>query len=219
MGLITEDHAEWAVVDRMRHMMEEPKGDYLATQTYAMFTAILCWVMQHLRIPECQQANAKDRAASILLKELETAKASDAPWSIPVSSEGRAAKVGGAHVQVPASSGFTDHSVKRLLINLRNAIAHGDARNIQPFNDGSYLVGFTFNCAEKSSQDGVPWRGNITLLRSDMSRIGSLLATKYRDAIVLAGKKKYGQHFPGEAEELQEGFDNTALAPLKEANG
>jgi hypothetical protein len=218
MALITEDHAEWAVVDRMRQMMEEPKGDYLATQTYAMFTAILCWVMQHLRIPVGQQANAKDHAAANLLKELEAAKASDAPWSIPVAPKERTERVGTAQVHISAPSGFADHSVKRFLINLRNAMAHGDARNVKPFNSGPYLVGFTFNCEEADRRGRITWNGEITLLRSDMRRIGELLATRYRDAISIAGKVKHGPHFPGEGESILEGPDETTSMPLEQVN-
>lgn len=201
MGLITADHAEWAVVDRMRQMMEEPQGDYLATQTYALFTTTLCWVMQHLRIPQGQQETAKDRAAAALLTALGEVPASSDPWLMPVAPVRRQEWVGNDQISVPASTGFQDHSLKRLLINLRDASAHGDARNVEPFNSGLNLVGFTFNCAEKRNPE---WRGRITLLRADMRRIGTTLATHYRDAIVKAGKELYGSHFPGEGADMIE---------------
>lgn len=201
MGLITEDHAEWAVVDRMRQMMEQPQGEYLATQTYALFTTTLCWVMQHLRIPEREQRTAKDQAAAGVRDELANTPASSERWLFPVSEIRRVERLGNTEVRVPGSTGFVDHTVERLLKNLRDATAHGDARNVQPFNAGSQLVGFTFNCSEKQRPE---WRGQITLLRADMRRIGVTLATRYRDAIVVAGQQMHGPHFPAEAEHVTE---------------
>lgn len=204
MGMITADHAEWAVVDRMRQMMEQPQGDYLATQTYALFTTTLCWVMQHIRIPQNQRQTAKDQAAAALCAELANTPASAEPWTIPVAGVRRVKRVGNTSVRVPASTGFEDHTVERLLINLRDAAAHGDARNVQPFNVGAQLVGFTFNCSERPRPERPEWRGHITLLRADMLRIGVALATRYRDAIVVAGKQMHGLHFPGDGEHMIE---------------
>lgn len=186
----------------MRQMMEMPQGDYLATQTYALFTTTLCWVMQHLRIRGDQQQTAKDKAAARLLAELEQVHATADPWQIPVASVSRTERVGSSSVSVPASAGFEEHTLKRILINLRDASAHGDARNVVPFNSGPNLIGFTFNCAEIRNPhwDG----GRITLLRADMQRIGTMLATRYRDVIVEAGKELYGPHFPGEGAHMTE---------------
>lgn len=204
MGLITADHAEWAVVDRMRQMMEAPQGDYIATQTYALFTTTLCWVLQHLRIREDQHRTAKDKAAARLLAELGQVHASAAPWRMPVASVRRMERIGNNPISVPESAGFEDHTLKRILINLRDASAHGDARNVVPFNSGPNLVGFTFNCAEPRN---VNWAGGrITLLRADMQRIGTTLATRYRDAIVEAGKERYGAHFPADGPHMIEEF-------------
>lgn len=97
MGLITQDHAEWAVVDRMRQMLEAPQGDYLATQSYALFTSILCWVLQHIRIPPNQHSTAKDKAAHDLLLQLQGCNASDAPWSVPTASIERIERRTGQH--------------------------------------------------------------------------------------------------------------------------
>lgn len=199
MGLITEDHAEWAVVDRMRQMIEAPQGDYLATQTYALFTSVLCWVLQHLRIPEPQRLTAKDKAAHDLLTQLQGCDAREAPWSVPTAPVERIERAGSGSICVPATHGFEGQTIEQVLINLRNAVAHGDARNVKPFNSGPTLVGFTFDCSDKAG-----WTGQITLLRSDMRRIGTELATRYRDAILRSGKEMYGPHFPAEGETMTE---------------
>ena len=95
--------------------------------------------------------------------------------------------------------GFDGQTIEQVLVNLRNAVAHGDARNVRPFNSGAILVGFTFNCADRNG-----WNGQITLLRSDMRGIGTELATRYRDAIVVCGKQMHGDHFPAEGEAMRE---------------
>jgi hypothetical protein len=74
------------------------------------------------------------------------------------------------------------HTVDRFLINLRDATAHGDARIVSPFNvlveRQHLLAGFSFECSEK--RDGrKTWEGKITLLETDMRRIGIQLAKAY----------------------------------------
>lgn len=199
MGMITEDHAEWAVVDRMRQMLDAPQGDYLATQSYALFTSVLCWVLQHVRMPPDQHSTARDKAAHDLLIQLQACDASDAPWCAPTASVERIERPGPNGILVPATVGFEGQTIEQVLINLRNAVAHGDARNVRPFNAGAILVGFTFNCADRHG-----WNGQITLLRSDMRRVGTELATRYRDAIVVCGKQMHGDHFPAEGEAMRE---------------
>lgn len=206
MGGISEAHAEWAVVDRMRQMMDEPHGDYLATQTYAMFTAVLCWVLQHLRIPKNRQESVKDRAASELWDQMANEAASGAPWLMPVLPDQRTASVGKMTVYVPGAANVADHSAQRLLINLRDAVAHGDARVVRPFNCNDRLVGFTFACRETKTD----WNGELTLLREDMRRIGSVLATRYRDAILEAGLAEHGPTFRETAISLREAANDAS---------
>lgn len=67
---------------------------------------------------------------------------------------------------VPAPQGFETHTAERLLINLRDATAHGDARNVSPpFNvtvgAEHLLAGLTFDCSELKKRKTV-WSGTIT---------------------------------------------------------
>jgi len=77
---------------------------------------------------------------------------------------------------------------ERFLINLRDAAAHGDARNVKPFHVGKpnkieqLLAGFTFHCQEKE-KGKIVWWGEITLLEDDMRRIGRHLAMTFCDAL------------------------------------
>lgn len=179
MGQIPQDHAEWAVVDRLRQMLVKPEGPYLASQSYALFSTILCWVTQHMRVHQNYQFTPGDRAASALHAALRTEAVTDDPWCIWTEP---AARIGAGGVQVPRPEGFEHHDAARFLINLRDAMAHGDARNVKPHNHGEVLVGFSFECSEIRNRQ-VAWQGRIVLLRSDMQRIGGALAARYCDAI------------------------------------
>ena len=71
MTQITADHLEWAVVDRLRLMLDGPTHEkFNVTQTYAYFTAIICWVMQHVRISVDRIKTPGDQRAQKLFKVL-----------------------------------------------------------------------------------------------------------------------------------------------------
>jgi hypothetical protein len=75
MTEITKDHVEWAVVDRLRRMLveEPPHPKFNVTQTYALFTTILCWMMERIRIRPHEIATPDDRIAQKLFGTLKTA--------------------------------------------------------------------------------------------------------------------------------------------------
>ena len=65
MTQITKCHAEWAVVDRLRSMLNGPAhAEYNVTQAYGLCVAILAWVMQRVRTPDSCASSAEDRAAT-----------------------------------------------------------------------------------------------------------------------------------------------------------
>lgn len=201
MGQIPQEHAEWAVVDRLRRMLEEPEGPFLASQSYALFASILCWVMQHARVHRDYQFTSGDRAASTLLTTLRNEPVTADPWRIWSEP---AARIGGRGVQVPTPEGFENHSAARALKNLRDAMAHSDARTVQPFNRGHLLMGFEFLCSETNRKGDVLWRGRIVLLESDMRRIGCSLADRYCDAIKTASEAQQGHRVEDVAASIME---------------
>ena len=78
--MITDEHMEWATVHRMRDMLVNVHDDYKVTHTYALFTTILCWVMQRIRT----NGNGRiDRRAQSVLETLEKELISDQPWEFP----------------------------------------------------------------------------------------------------------------------------------------
>ena len=187
MTKITRDHVEWALVDRLRLMLEEPAHrTFNVTQTYSHFSSILCWVMQRVRIKTSEIVSKDDKRAHDIFKELVSTSIKDDPWFIHVAPVERIERIGATSFTIPAPQGFESHTAGRLLINLRDAVAHGGARIVEPFNVRGSLIGFAFSCAEfkGNGQDRKKvWSGKITLLQADMQGIGLRLAELYRDSI------------------------------------
>lgn len=208
MTQITDDHVEWAVVGRLRLMLEEPPHEnFKVTQTYALFTAILCWVMQRIRIKSHEIVSKDDKIAHNLFKKLEGASINAEPWRIHIAPTERIERVGATGVPVPAPRGVEAHTAERFLINLRDATAHGDARNVEPFNAGGFLAGFTFSCAEfegRGKSRKKVWDGKITLLETDMRRVGIQLAKLYCDAIRRSEPHRHDGHFGSDAASIKE---------------
>lgn len=208
MTQITNDHAEWAVVGRLRDMIEEsPHPTFNVTQAYSLFTTTLCWVMQRIRIPPHEISSRDDEIARSLFKKLKGAPIVTDPWRVHVAPIERIEFVGATRVRVPAPQGFEGHTAERLLINLRDAAAHGDARNVSPFNISAsskqLLAGFTFSCVEFKDRKKV-WDGTITLLEEDLRRIGTQLAKLYCDAIRHNEPHRHDGHFGSDAAAIKE---------------
>lgn len=200
MGAITPEQTEWAVVDRLRRMLASPQGDFTTTQSFALFSSIVCWVIQHIRVHPSDYRTETDRAAAELCAQLDDEPASSEPWCVLSGAVGRIEKDG---VRIPAPTGFESHSAARLLKNLRDAMAHSDARTVQPFNEGQLLIGFTFHCSEKRDRQ-VVWQGSIVLLEADMRRIGCAIAARYCDAISAANETPSGRRFEDVAASIME---------------
>jgi hypothetical protein len=197
MTEITKEHVEWAVVDRMCQMLVAPPSkNFGVTETYALFTTTLCWVLQHIRIEEAEDQSGKHQAARQLHSQLKSVMACDPPWSVHTNSTPRVDQLNGKGISVPTSKGFEGCSVAKLLIALRNALAHGDSRNVLPFNQGGLLAGFTFSYSNAGRE--------ITLLQSDMQRIGSELARLYCNAVQQGAERYDGDNFKADAASIRE---------------
>jgi len=203
MTEITKEHVEWAVVDRLKQMLGNPSEGFKATETYALFTSALCWVLQHIRIPEMKAQHDKDRAVRALWERLEATPVTALPWGIHTPMAGRIKREERHGFEIPSPRGFAEHNVARFLKNLRDATAHGDARNVSPFNAHGLLLGFTFSCSERERGGGIAWTGEITLLRSDMQRIGTAVCRLYCDA-VREGSRWDKEAFEADAASIQE---------------
>ncbi len=160
---ITEDNLEWATVDRMSRMLTSVQGDYKVTQAYALFTAILCWVMQRIRADDIQ-----------MFDELRLERALGHPWNFRADGER-------PHLSniVIATRGWNigDLTTADLLVGLRDAAAHGDGRRIRPANSEGLLVGQMFGVRTRNAQM------EVTLRRGDMAYVGELLASRFCQAL------------------------------------
>jgi hypothetical protein len=189
-------------------MLDEPPHEkYNVTQTYALFMTIICWVMQHVRIPANEINTPGDRSAHKLLEALSLAAIGDHPWGINVAPVARIERIGSYTVKVPAPEKFESHTVRRFLINLRDATAHGDARKVSPFNvrigAERVLAGFSFKCAEIDGRR-ITWQGKITLLEDDMRRVGNQLAKTYCNALRRSEPNRRNNNFGTDAASIKE---------------
>jgi hypothetical protein len=171
MTEITKAHAEWAVVDRLRAMLNEtPHAEYNVTQSYGLCVAILAWVMQRVRTPE-NAANSQEDCAAISVKAALDGQSVEAlPWGL---------QTGGPAGRVLLCSDFRGFTAFNFLKWLRDASCHGDARKVFPENSHGELVGFRFQMKSDSDQK----IRSLVLRETDLRRIGSALADMYCKAL------------------------------------
>lgn len=166
MTEITKAHAEWAVVDRLRTMVEEkPHANYSVTQSYGLCLAILAWVMQRVQTSESQTTSPQDHAAITLRKKLASQCVESHPWCL---------KTGEAEGCVHSNKDFKGFTAFNFLKWLRNASCHGDARQVSPLNSDGSLIGFELRVTDRGNQTRV-----LFLTECDLRRIGVALATMY----------------------------------------
>src|SRR5262249_1844789 len=130
MGGISEDQVEWAVVDRLKTMLDHPpKTEFNVTQTFAHFTAILLWTAQRLRVPDA--IDPADHAAHRVWAKLKEQAVTDAPWQL----SRKVPRLPGARVlgvERDINTAFDGMPADAFIVWLRNALAHGDGRSIKP---------------------------------------------------------------------------------------
>lgn len=192
MGEITPDAVEYASIERLSKMLSAVREDYKVTESYALFTAILCWVLQRIRTPE-HQDGINDHLARQVREGLEEKLIEDEPWlirteDIQVHDDPLLPRSFPAFRQMPAFA---------FLKSLRDAVAHGDARSIRPINERGILVGHSFEC-ERARNDPI---GTIVLRRADMRRIGCALAELYCTKM---RESHPAEHVEDESRRLQE---------------
>lgn len=119
MGQILEHAAEYETVRRLSEMLGSAKEDYKATESYALFATIVCWVMQRARTPANRNDPADVQAREVGIA-LQGVRISAEPWLVK---------------EIP------DMTVFDFFIELRNTIAHGDGRRIKPLNESGILKG------------------------------------------------------------------------------
>lgn len=176
MTEIAKIHVEWAVVDRLRSMLNEaPHASYNVTQSYGLCVAILAWVMQRVRTPESQANSPEDYAAISVKSDLETQSVEALPWGI--KTIGQAGKA-------PKNVDFSGFTAFKFLTWLRDASCHGDARQIFPVNKGGSLIGFEFRAKARGDRER-----SLFLNEQDLRRIGKGLANLFCSALQVAASE------------------------------
>ena len=180
MGGISDDQVEWAVVHRLKAMLDDPpETKFNVTQTFAHF--ILLWTTQRIRVLDMDVVGPADHAAQQVLRNLHQQQITDSPWGLsrlPPALEG--ADILGDERDVNAA--FVGMTVGDFTIWLRNALAHGDGRTITPIHKRSlrtgkdYLAGFRIAFAQERHAERIL---TLHLYHQDIVRIGKSLAENF----------------------------------------
>ena len=183
MGGISDDQVEWAVIHRLKAMLDDPpKTEFNVTQTFAHFVAVLLWAKNRARIGD-RNPRIDDPGAQ-LRGQLDGATIFDDPWLL--SREHPAfpnAPANEFRPEVgPINQDFEGKSAARFLKWLRDALAHGDGRSILPLHkpsvryDKTLLAGFKVVFNEERGADRCL---TLHLYHQDMIRIGKALADEF----------------------------------------
>ncbi|MER9253978.1 hypothetical protein NKI59_19515 [Mesorhizobium sp. M0598] len=193
MGGIMDGHVEWAVINRLKAMLDDPPPTkFNVTQTFAIFSAVLLWTKNRgwvagkkARQPLVGEADqAADEFRKALAKELITSE----PWSLSrrVPRFELVPQIGTNSRELSVNGDFQDMPVEAFAEWLRNAIGHGDGRTIRPLHKHerpaykTWLSGFQVFFPETQTSERVL---HLCLYDTDMRRIGSLLADRFCEAL------------------------------------
>jgi hypothetical protein len=209
MGGIADEHVEWAVVNRLKAMLDAPpKTKFNVTQSFALFSAVLLWTKQRAWVGgEAMDRpawfNETDHAARDAREALRLANIFDPPWSLSkvrprliLTRDPEPFNVAGE----PVNLDFEGMTAEQFIKWLRDALAHGDGRTIRPIHKPSrrtnktYLAGFEIVFP---AQRGAKRRLTLALYHADMVRIGSILADAFCTA--LSGGDRYFEQEAGTA--------------------
>jgi hypothetical protein len=198
---ISDDHVEWAVVNRMKNILEAPSvTKFEVTQSFAVFTTILMWAKNRIWVDGNKTGKVVSLAPSDIASretrnQLRGERICGPFWHLSrVSPEliSVNAKYTARKEQSEINSDFDSMTAEDFFKWLRDAIAHGDGRNIRPIHRRSVkggktlLAGFTIVCA-KARASGEQL--TLTLYHADMKRLGARLADLFCGS--LSGDNQY----------------------------
>lgn len=187
---ITDDHMEYAVVQRLQEMLHDRNPRFRVTSAYAYFAAILYWSSQRMRTNTVQDNSAAAVAANGVWQKLSDENVSDRPWQV-VIAEDEDVQIPRAAIAATASRSFLGRTAQQLIKNLRDAVAHGDARNVVPYNSNGLLRGFKFKCSNRDRARNVVWQGTIILGGDDMVRIANQIGNRFCSALERVSRSRH----------------------------
>lgn len=150
MGSIEPEIEEWAVVSRLRKLLETSRDNALdVTHPFALFSAVCMWV--RWRVGSYESYREWPGGLRMLQQPV-----TETPWNLSKESAcGCAGNIklfaigAGAQITLPTCNAW------EFVVWIRNAIAHGDHRRIKPLHhiDGT-LVGFRIEYGAKAELSG-----------------------------------------------------------------
>ena len=213
MGGISDAQAEWAIVNRLKAMLDEPpQTTFNVTQTFALFSSVLLWTKNRAWVAgnNGQRGRWQDQADHLAHDVREAMRGkliTDDPWRLSLvvpqivlvdraeEREVRERRINADFEQMTAEDFFKW---------LRDALAHGDGRTIKPIRKlstrtgNALLAGFR---VEFNAERGAAQTLKLDLFHDDMRRIGSVLADLFCRS--LSGGDRYFEEEAGTAR-LQE---------------
>jgi len=188
MGHIDDKHVEWAVVNRLKAMLDgAPQTPFNVTQTFAVFSSILLWSKNRTWVAGNRGVRGEwedpaDHRAHDAREAMRTVLITAAPWGLSLSPPeimvvGREDEFAPADPRINLD--FENMAAEEFFKWLRDALAHGDGRTIRPIHKRSARTGKTLLAGfkivferEKGSREVL----TLSLSRDDMRRIGGNLA-------------------------------------------
>ena len=209
MGGIVDEHVEWAVVNRLKAMLDEPpETKFNVTQSFALFSAILLWTKNRAWVAgnigvRQNWHDGEDHKAHDAREALRGTNITEDPWLL---SKKRPRPMmdyrdGDFPPEVAdINADFVGMNAEAFFKWLRDAIAHGDGRTIKPIHKRSMRTGKTLLAGFEiifKERRGSKRKLTLALYHSDMTRIGTILADLFCQS--LSGGDRYFEQEAGTA--------------------
>lgn len=201
MGGISDKHVEWAIVNRLKAMLDEPpKTTFNVTQSFALFSSVLLWTKNRVwvagnRGERRDWDNPADHLAHDVREAMRGTLITEPPWSLTQVTP-RIALVdnddGAANRQRPVNGDFQATTAEDFFKWLRDAFAHGDGRTIRPIHKLSPRTGNTLLAGFRivfEAERGAAHTLTLDLFDADMRRMGGVLADLFCTS--LSGGNRY----------------------------
>ena len=143
MGGISDEYVEWAIVNRLKAMLDEPpKTTFNVTQSFALFSSVLLWTKNRAWVAGNHGVrgnwdNPADHLAHDVREAMRGKLITEAPWSLTQVTP-RIALVDGddgpASRRHRVNGDFEAMTAEDFFKWLRDALAHGDGRIIRPIH-------------------------------------------------------------------------------------
>lgn len=197
MSNINDDIRNWAPLDRMREMLVEGHGPHDVTYSYALFTGILCWTMQRVRTHKDKNGKSKPdylrkkmRALYDEWEKISIQKYLGEAYFLEISDQlsphrmryGDLRVLGNREKPIPAI---------HALVAIRNGLAHGDDRQVEPEDGSEKLAGYRVYVVQPNDCY-IPFSGEIVLTRASFLGIGEKVASDFCKTIDPEYLKKRG---------------------------